>query len=50
MKKNEDLKITLEATEHKLNCPLNAKELADYRSSRQILLSTTLKNKSEIIK
>ena len=41
-KENEDLKVTLEATEHKLGCPLTAKELADYRNSRQISLSTTL--------
>ena len=46
---NEDLKITLEATEHKLGCPLNAKELADYRSSRHILLSTTLQTNQKLL-
>ena len=40
--KNEDLKVTLEATEHKPGCPLSAKGLADYRNSQQISLSTTL--------
>ena len=36
-KANEELKITLEATESKLGGPLTSKELADYRNSRQIL-------------
>ena len=32
-KENEELKITLEATESKLGGPLTSKELADYRNS-----------------
>ena len=48
-KGNKDLKVTLEATEHKLGCPLTAKELVDYRSSRQILLSTTLQTNQKLL-
>ena len=32
MKNNEELKVTLEATEHKLGCSITRKELADFRS------------------
>ena len=48
-KENEDLKVTLEATEHKLGCPLTAKELTYYRNSRQISLSTTLQTNQKLL-
>ena len=48
--KNEELKITLEANEHKIDCPLTPKELSDYMNSRQIFLSTTLQSNLKIIK
>ena len=48
-KENEELKVTLEATEHKLGCRLTAKEIADYRSSRHILLSTTLQTNQKLL-
>ena len=48
-KENEDLKVTLEATEQKLGCTLTAKELADYRNSRQISLSTTLQTNQKLL-
>ena len=43
---NEELKVTLEATEHKLGCPLTAK---DYRSSSQILFSTSLQTNQKLL-
>ena len=49
-KKNEELKITLKATESNLGGPLSFKELADYRNSRQMFFVDDCTNKSEIIK
>ena len=46
---NEELKVTLEATEHKLGFPLTAKELADYINSRQISLLTTLQINKKLL-
>ena len=48
-KENEELKVTLEATEHKLGCPLTAKELADYRLSRHISLSTNVQTNQKLL-
>ena len=48
-KENEELIITLEATESKLGGPLSSKELADYRNSRQIFLSTTAQTNQKLL-
>ena len=48
-KENEELKVTLKATEHKLGSLFTPKELADFRNSRQISLSTTLQTNQKLL-